>query len=139
MKHNYEQLLHYMHLLEKGYSAWNIHSRYGINNELLKRYWKSYQRYRPSALHKKRKEPGTIPSSIPIEGFLNNVKPSNLWGSHHSATVRTVSFTLVTRMFLVWLLLNCSSKVSRFFVLSNVIVYLMRRIALSFAVERSVV
>ena len=30
----------------------------------------------------KRKEPGAIPSSIPIEGFLNNVKPSNFWGSH---------------------------------------------------------
>ena len=55
MKHNYEQLLHYMHLLEKGYSVWSIHRRYGINNELLKRYWESYQRYGPSALHKKKR------------------------------------------------------------------------------------
>ena len=42
-KHDYDELLRYMHLLEKGYSACSIHQQYGINSELLKRYWASYQ------------------------------------------------------------------------------------------------
>ena len=36
-KHGYDELLRYMHLLEKGYSACSIHQQYGINSELLKR------------------------------------------------------------------------------------------------------
>ena len=44
-----------MHLLEKGYSAWSIHTEFGINAELLKRYWASYQRQGESALKKKRR------------------------------------------------------------------------------------
>ena len=55
MKHNYDQLLHYMHLMEKGYSAWSIHTEFGINAELLKRYWVSYQQLGEIALHKKRR------------------------------------------------------------------------------------
>ena len=55
MKHKYEQLLHYMHLMEEGYSAWSIHRRYGINNELVKRYWAQYQKYGPVALYKKKR------------------------------------------------------------------------------------
>lgn len=73
MKHNYDQLLHYMHLLEKGYSVWSIHSKYGINNELLKRYWVQYQKYGPVALHKKKRI--VVPSEIrfqAISEFENN-------------------------------------------------------------------
>ena len=44
-----------MHLLEKGYSAWSIHRKYGINDELLKRYWLHYQKSGPVALHKKKR------------------------------------------------------------------------------------
>lgn len=55
MKHKYEQLLHYMQLLEQGYSAWSIHSKYGINNELIKRYWTEYKRYGVAGLQKKKR------------------------------------------------------------------------------------
>ena len=73
MKHNYEQLLRYMHLLEKGYSAWSIHSKYGINSELLKRYWVQYQKYGPVALHKKKRT--VVPPEVrfqAISEFENN-------------------------------------------------------------------
>ena len=73
MKHNYEQLLHYMHLLEKGYSAWSIHSEYGINSELLKRYWVQYQKYGPVALHKKKRN--VVPPEVRFQAigeFENN-------------------------------------------------------------------
>ena len=51
-KHGYNELLRYMHLLEKGYSACSIHQQYGINSELLKRYWASYQELGEIALRK---------------------------------------------------------------------------------------
>ena len=54
-KHGYDELLRYMHLLEKGYSACSIHQQYGINSELLKRYWASYQELGEIALHKKKR------------------------------------------------------------------------------------
>jgi len=67
MKHNYEQLLHYMHLMEKGYSAWSIHSKYGINNELVKRYWAQYQKYGPVALHKKKRK--VVPPEVRFQAI----------------------------------------------------------------------
>ena len=33
-EHGHEELLRYMHLLEKGYSACSIYQQYGINSEL---------------------------------------------------------------------------------------------------------
>ena len=48
----------------------------------------------------KRKEPGSIPSSIPIISLQNNVKPSNFWGSHHWR--RSFSFCPLSQ----WLTVN---------------------------------
>ena len=52
-KHGFDELLHYMHLLEKGYSVWSIHRKFGINAEHLRRCWLDYQEVGVTALMKK--------------------------------------------------------------------------------------
>ena len=42
-KHNFYDLLKYMHLLEKGFSFNFISCKYGINEKRLKRLWIQYQ------------------------------------------------------------------------------------------------
>ena len=55
-KHGYDELLHYMHLLENGYSAWSIHLQFGINSERLKRCWRAYQEVGVKALREKKRK-----------------------------------------------------------------------------------
>ena len=72
-RHGYDKLLSYMHLLEEGYSAWSIHRQYGINAELLKRYWASYRRLGEIALQKKKRRVLSPEERLQaIEEFENN-------------------------------------------------------------------
>ena len=52
-KHNYEALLKYMRMLEKGYSINNISNTYGIAHGRLKCLWLLYQKQGNSVLHRK--------------------------------------------------------------------------------------
>ena len=53
-RHNYEDRLRYMKMLEEGYSINYIHEHYGIDDTLLSYLWERYQAEGSSALTKKR-------------------------------------------------------------------------------------
>ena len=53
-KHTETDRLHYMKMIEEGYSIDHIHKRYGISSELLKSLWLKYQSEGVKALKKKK-------------------------------------------------------------------------------------
>jgi transposase len=54
-RHGYAERLKYMHMLEDGYSRNYIHTKFGINNQLLLTLWESYQKQGEKALTSKNK------------------------------------------------------------------------------------
>ena len=53
-RHNYEERLKYMKMLEEGYSINFIHKHYGINGELLFTLWEQYKVHGAAALVRKK-------------------------------------------------------------------------------------
>ena len=53
-KHNYEERMKYMKMLEKGSSIAFIHEHYGINADLLYTLWEQYKKQGPEVLVKKK-------------------------------------------------------------------------------------
>ena len=53
-KHTEKDRLHYMKMMEEGYSAQYIHRHYGINRDLIKSLWIRYQNEGIKALKKKK-------------------------------------------------------------------------------------
>ena len=64
-KHSEKDRLHYMKMMEEGYSADYIHRHYGINGELLRSLWIRYQKEGIKALKKKK--------NIKAEGGLKEI------------------------------------------------------------------
>lgn len=72
-KHNFKDLLKYMHLLEKCYSINFISSKYGINDKRLKCLWIKYQKIGKDALVRKAKirANGALKETI-VRDYLEN-------------------------------------------------------------------
>ena len=65
-KHDYEERLKYMRMLEKGYSINQISTRYGINYKLLSCLWRKYKEEGPAALSKKKNCELTMKEKIAV-------------------------------------------------------------------------
>ncbi len=72
-KHNFNDLLKYMHLLEGGYSINSISTKYGINEKRLKRLWIQYQQEGKNALVRKTniRADGALKEKI-VRDYLEN-------------------------------------------------------------------
>lgn len=69
-KHDFNDLLKYMHMLEKGYGMSYIHRTYGISETRLSVLWDNYKRFGESSL-KRKKTNRNVPVDIKLQAILD--------------------------------------------------------------------
>ena len=94
-KHTISDRLHYMHLLEDGYSLNYISTKYGIGRRLLNCLWIQYQHDGSEALRKKK--------NIRADGDLKRAIVFDIENNHLSLVEASLKYGASAERILVWL------------------------------------
>ena len=93
-KHDFNDLLKYMHLLEDDYSINFISCKYGINEKRLKRLWIQYQQKGKDALVRK--------TPIRTDGALREIIVREYLEKHLSLVEMSLKYNVSTARLLEW-------------------------------------